>query len=127
MDFDDMILNVVKLFESAPEVLGYYQSLFRYILVDEYQDTNRAQHRLVNMLAGENGNLCVVGDDDQSIYSFRGAEIDNILSFDKIYPNAKVVKLEQNYRSTGNILKIANDLIRKNDEMLKEIQRNQGQ
>ena len=114
MDFDDMILNVVKLFETSPEVLGYYQSLFRYILVDEYQDTNRAQHRLVNMLAGENGNLCVVGDDDQSIYSFRGAEIDNILSFDKIYPNAKVVKLEQNYRSTGNILKIANDLIRKN-------------
>ncbi len=114
MDFDDMILNVVKLFRENQNILDYYRSLFQYILVDEYQDTNRAQHRLVNMLAGRDGNLCVVGDDDQSIYSFRGADIDNILSFEKHHPGAKVIKLEQNYRSTGNILKIANDLIKKN-------------
>ena len=114
MDFDDMILNTVKLFEENKEVLDYYRALFHYILVDEYQDTNRVQDKLVNMLAGKGGNLCVVGDDDQSIYSFRGADVDNILKFEHRHPDAKVIKLEQNYRSTGNILKIANDLIQKN-------------
>lgn len=114
MDFDDMILYTVKLFEENPDVLNYYRGLFRYILVDEYQDTNKVQDRLVNILAGANGNLCVVGDDDQSIYSFRGAEVDNILNFEHRHPSAKVIKLEQNYRSTGSILKIANDLIKKN-------------
>ena len=115
MDFDDMILNTVALFQQHPEILDYYRNLFRYILVDEYQDTNRAQHRLVYLLAGKNGNICVVGDDDQSIYSFRGADVDNILNFETLYPGTAVIKLEQNYRSTGNILKIANELISKNN------------
>ena len=114
MDFDDMILNVIKLWEENPEILDYYRYLFKYVLVDEYQDTNRAQHRLVNLLAGKDGNLCVVGDDDQSIYSFRGAEVDNILEFESTHTGTKTVKLEQNYRSTGNILTVANDIIKRN-------------
>ena len=114
MDFDDMILNVIRLWEEHPEILQYYQAFFRYVLVDEYQDTNRMQHRLIRMLTGRDGNLCVVGDDDQSIYSFRGAVVENILSFEAEHPGAKVVKLEQNYRSTGRILKVANDVISRN-------------
>jgi len=111
MDFDDLIAVTVRMLEAHPEVLDRYRKRFRYILVDEYQDTNVAQFRLVKLLAGENGNLCVVGDDDQSIYKFRGATIENIMNFDREYPRAKVIRLEQNYRSTANILKAANAVI----------------
>lgn len=114
MDFDDLIMNAVNLFKTAPAVLDYYQDRFRYILVDEYQDTNTAQFRLIELLASKHRNLCVVGDDDQSIYKFRGANIQNILNFEHSYPGAKVIKLEQNYRSTGNILNAANEVIRHN-------------
>ena len=114
MDFDDLILNTVKLLEDHPDVLSYYQKRFRYILVDEYQDTNYAQYRLTSLLASGSRNLCVVGDDDQSIYRFRGATIRNILDFEKEYPAARVIKLEQNYRSTGNILDAANAVIAHN-------------
>ena len=114
LDFDDIIMLTVRLFEEQPEVLSYYQNRFRYIMVDEYQDTNHAQYRLVSLLADAHKNLCVVGDDDQSIYKFRGANIENILSFEKQYTNAKVVKLEENYRSTQNILDAANNVIKNN-------------
>ncbi len=114
MDFDDMILMTIRLFREFPEVLSYYQQKFQYILVDEYQDTNRAQYVFISMLAASHRNLCVVGDDDQSIYSFRGADISNILNFEREYPDAKVVKLEQNYRSTQPILNVANQIIRNN-------------
>lgn len=114
LDFDDMIMLTVKLFEKRPDVLEYYQHRFKYILVDEYQDTNHAQYRLVSLLAGKHRNICVVGDDDQSIYRFRGATIENILSFEKQYPDAKVIKLEQNYRSTSTILNAANEVIANN-------------
>lgn len=114
LDFDDLIVKTVELFERAPEVLDHYQEKFRYIMVDEYQDTNLAQFRLVDLLAGKYRNLCVVGDDDQSIYKFRGANIENILSFEKAFPGAHVVKLEQNYRSTQSILNAANEVIRNN-------------
>lgn len=114
LDFDDLIMKTVELFQNCPEVLDNYQERFRYIMVDEYQDTNTAQFRLVSLLASKYRNLCVVGDDDQSIYRFRGANIGNILNFEKVYPDAKVIKLEQNYRSTGNILQAANDVIRNN-------------
>lgn len=114
MDFDDMILMTIRLFREFPEVLSYYQQKFQYILVDEYQDTNRAQYVFISMLAASHRNLCVVGDDDQSIYSFRGADISNILNFEREYPDAKVVKLEQNYRSTQPILDVANEIIRNN-------------
>ena len=114
MDFDDMIMQTVRLFRECPDVLAYYQNRFRYIMVDEYQDTNTAQFHLVSLLAGAHGNLCVVGDDDQSIYSFRGANIQNILSFEEVYPDAKVVRLEQNYRSTPDILEAANAVISHN-------------
>ncbi len=114
LDFDDIIMKTVELFEAYPEVLEKYRRRFKYILVDEYQDTNSAQFKLVNLLSGERGNLCVVGDDDQSIYKFRGATIENILQFDKTYPYAKVIRLEQNYRSTQNILSAANDVISHN-------------
>lgn len=114
LDFDDIIMKTVQLFEEYPLVLEKYRRRFKYILVDEYQDTNSAQFKLVNLLAGERGNLCVVGDDDQSIYKFRGATIENILQFDKTYPSAKVIRLEQNYRSTQNILSAANDVISHN-------------
>ena len=116
MDFDDMILNVVRLLRDDSEILAYYRSKFRYILVDEYQDTNRAQFELINLLAGPEGNLCVVGDDDQSIYSFRGADVLNILNFEDAHPGTKIVKLEQNYRSTSRILDVANDIIRRNSD-----------
>ena len=114
MDFDDMINNTVKLFRENEDVLDYYQEKFRYIMVDEYQDTNHAQYVLVSLLAGKYRNFCVVGDDDQSIYHFRGATIENILSFEKQYREARVIRLEQNYRSTGNILDIANAVIKNN-------------
>ena len=114
MDFDDMVLHVIKLFKENPDVLEYYQNRFRYILVDEYQDTNRAQYLFVTMLAAKYRNLCVVGDDDKSIYSFRGADVTNILDFEKDYPECKVIKLEQNYRSTQNILDAANNVIKNN-------------
>ena len=114
MDFDDLLLNTVLLLQREPEVLEYYQRRLHYILVDEYQDTNMLQYRLVRLLAGERRNLCVVGDDDQGIYKFRGATIQNILDFEKDFPGARVVKLEQNYRSTGNILEAANEVIRQN-------------
>lgn len=114
MDFDDMVIHVIKLFKENPDVLEHYQNRFRYILVDEYQDTNRAQYLFVTMLAAKYRNLCVVGDDDQSIYSFRGADVSNILDFEKDYPECKVIKLEQNYRSTQNILDAANSVIKNN-------------
>ncbi len=118
MDFDDLIVKTVELFQNNPEALAYYQNRFRYIMVDEYQDTNTVQFRLIQLLAsginlyGEKEfNLCVVGDDDQSIYKFRGANIYNILNFEKAFPNTKVIKLEQNYRSTKSILNVANEVI----------------
>ena len=114
LDFDDLICRSVELFEKCPEVLDYYQDRFRYIMVDEYQDTNTAQFRLIYLLAQKYGNICVVGDDDQSIYKFRGANIENILSFEDRFENVKVIKLEQNYRSTGNILDAANAVIKNN-------------
>ena len=114
LDFDDLILKTVELFKKCPDVLEYYQNKFRYILVDEYQDTNGCQYKLVEMLAQKHRNLCVVGDDDQSIYKFRGADITNILNFEKYFEEAKVVKLEQNYRSTQNILTAANKVIANN-------------
>lgn len=114
MDFDDIIVNTVKLLQNNPDVLEYYQNKFRYIMVDEYQDTNHAQYLLTSLLAGGYKNICVVGDDDQSIYKFRGATIENILSFEHQYKNAKVIRLEQNYRSTQNILDAANKIIANN-------------
>ncbi len=114
MDFDDLIVKTVELFRTCPEVLDYYQERFRYIMVDEYQDTNHAQFKLVELLAAKYRNLCVVGDDDQSIYRFRGADVRNILDFEAAFPGARVVKLEQNYRSTKNILAAANEVIANN-------------
>lgn len=114
LDFDDLLVKTVQLFQTQPDVLENYQERFRYIMVDEYQDTNTVQFQLVRLLAGKYRNLCVVGDDDQSIYKFRGANIRNILDFEKEFPDAYVVKLEQNYRSTGNILEAANSVIRNN-------------
>ncbi len=114
MDFDDLIFKTVELFKTCPDVLDSYQERFRYIMVDEYQDTNNAQFELIRLLADKYRNLCVVGDDDQSIYRFRGANIRNILDFEKVYPDATVIKLEQNYRSTQQILDAANAVIRNN-------------
>lgn len=116
MDFDDLINKVVELFKKCPDVLERYQDRFRYLMVDEYQDTNHAQYTFVRMLAEKSGNLCVVGDDDQSIYKFRGATIENILSFENTFQNATVIRLEQNYRSTQNILDAANAVIEHNTE-----------
>ena len=116
MDFDDLINKIVELFKKCPDVLEDYQNRFRYLLVDEYQDTNHAQYTFVRMLAEKSGNLCVVGDDDQSIYKFRGATIENILSFENTFQNATVIRLEQNYRSTQNILDAANAVIEHNTE-----------
>lgn len=114
LDFDDIIMKTVELLESQPDVLGYYQNRFRYVCVDEYQDTNYAQFRLTELLSGGRRNIMVVGDDDQSIYKFRGATVENILNFDKTYPDARVIKLEQNYRSTQIILRAANAVIAHN-------------
>ena len=114
LDFDDLIFKTVELFQFHPEVLDYYQERFRYIMVDEYQDTNTIQFQLVSMLARKYQNLCVVGDDDQSIYKFRGANVKNILNFENVFPEAVTIKLEQNYRSTKNILNAANEVIKHN-------------
>ena len=114
LDFNDLIMYVLELFEKCPEILKKYQERYRYIMVDEYQDTNTAQFELIRLLAGKYQNLCVVGDDDQSIYKFRGANIYNILNFEKHFPDAKTIKLEQNYRSTQNILNAANSVIANN-------------
>ena len=114
LDFDDLLVKTVQLLQTQPDVRENYQERFRYIMVDEYQDTNTVQFKLVSLLAGKYRNLCVVGDDDQSIYKFRGANIRNILDFEKEYPDANVIKLEQNYRSTGNILNAANGVISNN-------------
>ncbi len=116
MDFDDMLCNTVRLFKKNPDVLEFYQRQFKYIMVDEYQDTNKVQYKFVAMLAEKSGNICVVGDDDQSIYKFRGATIENILSFESTFKNARVIRLEQNYRSTKNILNAANEVISNNTE-----------
>lgn len=125
LDFDDLIMKTVELFATNPTVLRYYQEKFQYILVDEFQDTNISQYQLVSMLAKAHQNLCVVGDDDQSIYGWRGADIKNILGFEKDFPGAKVIKLEQNYRSTGSILDAANHVVannrqRKNKRLITE-------
>ena len=116
LDFDDLIVKTVELFQNCGDVLEYYQERFRYIMVDEYQDTNTAQFKFISLLASRYENLCVVGDDDQSIYKFRGANIGNILGFERVFPNAKVIRLEQNYRSTRNILNAANEVIANNTE-----------
>lgn len=114
LDYDDLLLKTVVLFENFPHVLEYYQSRFKYIHIDEYQDTNRIQYKLVKMLGGAYGNIFAVGDEDQSIYGWRGADINNMLEFKKSFPDANIIKLEQNYRSTGSILKAANALIKNN-------------
>ena len=114
VDFDDLLTLTVRLWEEHPDVLRGYQERYRYVMIDEYQDTNRAQFRLIQLLVGDNGNICAVGDDDQSIYGWRGANQENILDFEKHFPGAKVIRLEQNYRSTNTILKTANALIAKN-------------
>ena len=114
LDFDDLIMLTVKLFEENPKILDRYVNIFPYILVDEFQDTNRAQYKLVQLLSSRHKNICVVGDDDQSIYKFRGADISNILNFEKDFPETKIIKLEQNYRSTQNILNVSGAVISKN-------------
>jgi DNA helicase-2/ATP-dependent DNA helicase PcrA len=120
MDYDDILLNTNILFRDHPDILDKYRHLFRYILVDEYQDTNSAQYMIVKKLAQQQGNICVVGDDSQSIYAFRGARIENILNFRKDYPNYRIFKLEQNYRSTKNIVNAANTLIEKNQHRIRK-------
>ncbi|MDT2831514.1 DNA helicase PcrA [Vagococcus carniphilus] len=120
MDFDDLIMLTIRLLKTSPDILSYYQNKFQYIHVDEYQDTNHAQYTLVNMLAKRFENLCVVGDADQSIYGWRGADMQNILDFEKDYPSAKTILLEQNYRSTKNILQAANSVIEQNDNRKKK-------
>ena len=114
MDFDDLIYHTVKLLQNDEEARRYYQDKFKYVVVDEYQDTSIAQFNLVRLLAGGSNNVCVVGDDDQSIYKFRGATIENILNFEQVFKGAKTIRLEQNYRSTSNILNAANSVIKNN-------------
>ena len=118
MDFDDLLVLPIELFESDPELLEKYQNRFRYIIIDEYQDTNHAQYKVTKLLADKHHNLCVVGDDAQSIYSFRGADISNILNFQQDYTDAHQVPLEQNYRSTKSILTCADSIIKKNEKQL---------
>ena len=120
IDFDDIINYTIKILMENPDVLEYYSNKFKYVLVDEYQDTNKAQFTLVTILASKNGNITVVGDNDQGIYSFRGADISNILNFEKDFPGTKIIKLEQNYRCTGNILKAANSVIKNNEVKYKK-------
>lgn len=127
LDFDDLIYKTVELFKKNQEVLDFYQRKFQYIMVDEYQDTNKSQYELVKLLAATHRNICVVGDDDQCIYAWRGADIKNILGFEKDYPEAKVIKLEQNYRSKGNILKAANDVIKNNAERKRKVLRTENE
>ena len=114
LDFGDMLIQTVRLLEQFPEVCSYYRERFQWILVDEYQDTNPVQYQLIRLLAGERKNLCVVGDDDQSIYSWRGADIRNILEFEKDFPGVKIIRLEQNYRSTATILAAAGAVVKQN-------------
>ena len=121
MDFDDLLLNTYKLLNDFPEVMHKYQNKFKYILVDEYQDTNHIQYLIIKILAALNENICVVGDDAQSIYAFRGANIQNILNFKIDYPEYKLYKLEQNYRSTKNIVKTANSLIKHNEKQIEKV------
>ncbi len=121
IDFDDIIMLTVKLFLENPDRLMYYQEKFNYILVDEYQDTNKTQFLLISLLSSGTGNICVVGDESQSIYGFRGADITNILNFEKEFPNAKIVKLEENYRSTQNILNAANEVIKNNSSKIEKV------
>jgi DNA helicase-2/ATP-dependent DNA helicase PcrA len=121
MDFDDLLVNMAQILEENPVVCEKYQQNFKYILVDEYQDTNHAQYRITKRLAALHQNICVVGDDSQSIYSFRGATIENILNFQKDYPNARIFKLEENYRSTQTIVGAANHLIAKNENRLEKM------
>ena len=120
IDFDDIINYTIKILMENPDILEYYSDKFKYVLVDEYQDTNKAQFTLVTLLASKNGNITVVGDNDQGIYSFRGADISNILNFERDFPGTKIIKLEQNYRCTGNILKAANAVIKNNDVTYKK-------
>ncbi|MBR5057609.1 MAG: UvrD-helicase domain-containing protein, partial [Clostridiales bacterium] len=127
MDFDDILFNTVRLFKENPDVLTMYQEKFRYILVDEYQDTNHCQYVLIQLLAKRYRNLCVVGDDDQSIYSFRGADLRNILDFEKDFKDAKVIKLEENYRSTATILNAANGVIAHNKKRKMKVLRTSGE
>ena len=127
LDFDDLIYKAVELFKKNPEVLDFYQRKFQYIMVDEYQDTNKSQYELVKLLAAAYRNICVVGDDDQCIYEWRGADIRNILDFEKDYPEAKVIKLEQNYRSKGNILRAANDVIKNNAQRKSKVLRTESE
>ena len=126
LDFDDLIMLTSTLFKRVPEVLEFYQNKFQYIHVDEYQDTNKAQYELVQMLAKKFKNICVVGDSDQSIYRWRGADIQNILSFEKDYPNAKAIMLEQNYRSSQRILQAANDVIGNNTSRYPKVLRTEN-
>src|SRR5690348_13676847 len=114
MDFDDLLLEAVRLLKAVPEVRDYYNRKYQYLLVDEYQDTNRPQYELMRMLAGTRHNVCAVGDEDQSIYSWRGADIRNILEFEQDFPEAKIIRLEQNYRSTQNILQAASAVVANN-------------
>lgn len=127
LDFDDLIYKTVQLFKKNPDVLEFYQKKFKYIMVDEYQDTNKSQYEFVRLLASTHKNICVVGDDDQCIYAWRGADIRNILDFEKDYPEAKVIKLEQNYRSKGNILRAANDVIKNNAQRKNKILRTESE
>ncbi|MHC6178615.1 DNA helicase PcrA [Clostridium sp. JNZ X4-2] len=127
LDFDDLIYKTVQLFKSHSDVLEFYQRKFKYIMVDEYQDTNRSQYEFVRLLAQGHNNICVVGDDDQCIYAWRGADVRNILDFEQDYPNAKVIKLEQNYRSKGNILKAANDVISNNAHRKRKVLRTESE
>ena len=120
MDFDDLLLNTNILFRDHPEALQKYQNIFQYVMVDEYQDTNYSQYIIIKKLAEKHSNICVVGDDAQSIYSFRGAKIENILNFRNDYPGYKLFKLEQNYRSTQNIVNAANSIIAKNSKQIKK-------
>ena len=120
IDFDDIINFTIKILMENPDVLEYYSNKFKYVLVDEYQDTNKAQFTLITLLASKNGNITVVGDNDQSIYGFRGSDITNILNFEKDFPGTKIIKLEQNYRCTGNILEIANAVIKNNEVKYKK-------
>lgn len=127
LDFDDLISKTIELFKTCPDVLEFYQNKFKYIMVDEYQDTNKAQYLFISMLAAKYRNICVVGDDDQCIYQWRGADIRNILDFEKDYPNAKTIKLEQNYRSVANILGAANEVIKNNSERKSKVLRTESE